>query len=195
MILFGRYLRIPTSELVIGTLSKVGGYIGPEIRRYCATGFLVYGCDLATDELTRGTWLRSYGGHLPESKQSFAGGVIRGRREGHLKGDSDAQRKPQALCKVTLGSLVDSIGVDSRRPSMARWSGNPEVGKSIALIRARWRGVLEVGKSNFTSKASRECRKLLRGSLRILLSELSRTRELGSRVPQDKAHFKYAPSP
>ncbi|MED6175853.1 hypothetical protein PIB30_082228 [Stylosanthes scabra] len=65
--------------------SKVGGYLGPEIRRYCATGFLVYGCDLATGELTRGTWLRSYGGHLPESEQSFAREVIGERQEGHLK--------------------------------------------------------------------------------------------------------------
>ncbi|MED6162595.1 hypothetical protein PIB30_071979 [Stylosanthes scabra] len=54
---------------------------------------LVYGCAWATYELTRGTWLRSYGGHLPDSEQSFAGGVIVGHWEGHLKGDSDAQRQ------------------------------------------------------------------------------------------------------
>ncbi|MED6113062.1 hypothetical protein PIB30_067494 [Stylosanthes scabra] len=35
----------------------------------------------------------SYGGHLLEFEQSFAGGVIGGHRKGHLKGDFDAQRQ------------------------------------------------------------------------------------------------------
>ncbi|MED6222923.1 hypothetical protein PIB30_069088 [Stylosanthes scabra] len=93
-------------------------------------------------------------------------------------------RKLQALGKVTLGSLVASIRVKSRR----------SVGNSIAL-RAHCRRVSEVGKLDFTPKAPREFRKPLRGSLRILLSELSGTQELGPRVPRDKAHFKNTPIP
>ncbi|MED6223416.1 hypothetical protein PIB30_073788 [Stylosanthes scabra] len=76
-----------------------------------------------TGELTRGTWLRSYGGHLPESEQSFAGGVIGGHWDGHLKGDSDAQLW---LCVIGIKEelLPLSVGIDAFRflVSLDEWN-------------------------------------------------------------------------